>query len=266
MPLKDLKHYSKNNSMRRFLVSLLAILTLFSCSRYLAINQINTSSNSLIDSSAGVDSVIESFVKPFRDSINIDMKKIVGITAAPLIKGKPESKLTNLVADVVLKYGTDYCNQKGLNIHPDASYVNYGGLRASLPQGEITVGHIFELMPFENEIVLVKISGEAVQKMAEKIAARGGEGVAGLKLGIQDEALKTLVIKGKNIDKDAAYWLVTNDYIANGGDQMNMFLNPMEKIETKLKIRDVLIQSLREMYKQDGIIDVKLDGRIYNEQ
>lgn len=252
--------------MRRFLLSLLAVLTLFSCSRYLAVNQINTSSNYLIDASVGVDSLVESFVRPFRDSISFDMKKTVGVSATPLIKGKPESKLTNLVADVILKYGNEYSKKNRPDIQPNASYVNYGGLRSSLPQGEITVGHVFELMPFENEIVLIKISGEAVQKMAEKIAGRGGEGVSGLKMGIRNGSVKTLTISGKEIDKAASYWLVTNDYIASGGDQMSMFLNPLEKIETKLKIRDLLIQSMREMYRKDGIIDVKLDGRIYNEQ
>jgi len=252
--------------MRRFLLSLFAVLTLFSCTRYLAINQINTTSNSLIDSSTGVDSLVNSFVRPFRDSISIDMKKAVGVSSTPLIKGKPESKLTNLVADVILKYGTEYCQKGRPEIKPSASYVNYGGLRASLPQGEITVGHVFELMPFENEIVLIKISGEAIEKMAEKIAGRGGEGVSGLKIGIRNGSLRTLTVNGKEVDKRASYWIVTNDYIANGGDQMSMFLNPLEKIETKLKIRDLLIQSMREMYKNDGVIDVKLDGRIYNEQ
>ena len=75
-----------------------------------------------------------------------------------------------------------------------------------------------------------------------------------------------VTIDGKEIDNEATYWVVTNDYIANGGDQMSMFANPKEKIETKIKARDILIQSLTDMYKKDGIIDVKLDGRIYNEQ
>ena len=252
--------------MRRFFISVLAVLTLFSCTRYLAVNQINITGNSIINSSTPVNSTVETLVKPYRDSINSVMNKPIGVTATALVKGKPESKLTNLVADVILKSGVDYCNEQGLNIHPDISYQNYGGLRASFPQGKLTKGHVFELMPFENEIVLIKISGESVQKMAGKIAARGGEGVAGIKMGIKNSEVKTLTVAGKEVDKNGTYWLVTNDYIANGGDQMSMFTNPLEKIETKLKIRDLLIESLANMYKKDGIIDVKLDGRIYNEQ
>lgn len=252
--------------MRRLLLGICAILTLFSCSRYLTVSQINTKNIPVEIRNSGIDSLAESIVKPYRDSIDHDMKKIVGVTSSALVKGKPESKLTNLVSDIILNYASDYCTKQHLNIRPDAAYINYGGLRASLPHGEITVGNIFELMPFENEIVMVKVSGESIRKMAEKIAARGGEGVAKLKLGIKNETVGTLSINGKAVDPKGEYWLVTNDYIANGGDQMSMFINALEKINTKAKIREVLIQSLTETYKSNGVIDYNEDGRIYYEQ
>lgn len=252
--------------MRRFFISISAILFLFACSPHLSVNQITIRNIPVNLQTSSIDSIVQSIVKPYRDSIQHDMSKLVAISATPLVKGKPESKLTNLVSDILLESGTEYCKIKNLNINPDASYVNYGGLRASLPQGEITVGNIFELMPFENEIVLIKISGESIQKMAERIAARGGEGVSGLILGISDGKPATLKIGKKSVDPDSVYWLVTNDYIANGGDQMSMFSNPIERINTKLKIRDVLIQALSDRYKKDGIISVKEDGRIYHEQ
>jgi 2',3'-cyclic-nucleotide 2'-phosphodiesterase (5'-nucleotidase family) len=252
--------------MRRSYISILSILFLFSCSPHLSVHQINTQ-NIVVDAQSGsIDSIVFAFVKPYRDSIENDMSKLVAVTASPMIKDKPESKLTNLVADIILESASDHCTSKKLNVKPDLSYVNYGGLRASLPQGNVTVGRIFELMPFENEIVLVKISGQSVQKMADRIAARGGEGVAGLKLGIRNEKAETLLIGGKTIDRTASYWVVTNDYIANGGDQMSMFSDPEMRIDTRMKIRDVLIQSLSERYKKNGIIDVKEDGRIYHEQ
>jgi 2',3'-cyclic-nucleotide 2'-phosphodiesterase (5'-nucleotidase family) len=251
--------------MRRFFLGICTVFLLLSCSRHLTVSQINTKNTPVELKNANIDSLAESIVKPYRDSIEQDMSKWVGNTATALVKGKPESKLTNLVADVILKYATDYCAKRQLNIHPDAAYVNYGGLRASLPQGAITVGHIFELMPFENEIVMIKVSGDAIRKMAERIAGRGGEGVSGLKLGIKNNTVGSLTVAGKAVDPVANYWLVTNDYIANGGDQMSMFITPLEKIETKAKIRDVLIQSLMEQYKKNGIIDATEDGRIYNE-
>jgi len=252
--------------MPRLFISLSLIFILFSCSHHLTVSQINTKNIQVDSRTASVDSLVQSVVKPFRDSIETDMSKLVAYTATSLVKGKPESNLTNLVADILLESGTDYCAKQRPTIKPDASYVNYGGLRASIPKGEITVGNIFELMPFENEIVLIKISGESFFKMTERIAARGGEGVSGLKMGIKNEKPGTCEIGGKDIVPNAMYWLVTNDYIANGGDQMNMLLNPAERIDTKLKIRDILIQTIRTRYKESGVLEINVDGRIYNEQ
>ena len=252
--------------MRRLFILFSLILFLLSCNQHLIVREVNTK-NISIDSHVGpLDSVVESMVKPYRDSLEHDMSTFVAISLTPLVKGKPESKLTNLVSDILLESGITYCIDKNLIIRPDAAYVNYGGLRSSLPQGEITVERIFELMPFENEIVLIKISGESFMQMAEKIAARGGEGIAGMKLGIKNGKVSSLITGGKPIDPTVTYWLVTNDYIANGGDQMSMFTNPVERINTKMKIRDVLIKSIGDRYKKNGIIDVKEDGRIFNEQ
>lgn len=252
--------------MHRLFIFVGVILFLFSCNRHLVVHQVNTK-NIPIDIQVGpLDSVLDSMVKPYRDSIGIDMGTLVAVSSTALIKGKPESKLTNLVSDILMDFGNSYCLDQHLICKPDMAYVNYGGIRASLPKGEITVEGIFELMPFENEIVLIKISGESVLQMAQKVAERGGEGVAGMKLGIRDGKVGSLTTAGNSIVPSATYWLVTNDYIANGGDQMSMFLDPLDRINTKIKIRDLLIQSLSERYKRNGIIEVKEDGRIFNEQ
>jgi len=252
--------------MRHLISGICAILLTFSCSPHLSVYQINTRNIPIDIQTSQIDSSVQSIVTPFHDSIDHDLSKLVAVSTSAMVKGKPESKLTNLMADILLEFGNDFCDKQNLKVKPDVAYVNYGGLRASLPQGEITVGRIFGLMPFENEIVLIKISGEAIRQMAERIALRGGEGIAGMKLGIREKKLASLKIDGKEVDLKGSYWLVTNDYIANGGDQMSMFLNPMDRMNTKMKFRDLLIQALTDQYKKDGIIDVKLDGRIYNEQ
>lgn len=252
--------------MRRFFFIFSVVLFLISCKPQLVVREINAT-NFKIDSTIGpVEAGLNAFVKPYRDSINHDMSKLVAVTSSALVKGKPESKLTNLVSDILLESGRKYCQEKNMNIRPDAAYVNYGGLRASLPQGNVTVERVFELMPFENELVLLKVSGEILMQMTEKIATRGGEGIAGLRLGIKNDRVSSLTLDGKPVDPGAVYWLVTNDYVANGGDQMGMFLNRLERIDTSIKLRDLIIQALGERYKKHGPIDVKEDGRIYHEQ
>jgi 2',3'-cyclic-nucleotide 2'-phosphodiesterase (5'-nucleotidase family) len=252
--------------MRRLFIGFSIVLLLFSCSRSLYVHQIGATNVMVKQENTVDDSLVQSVIRPYRDSIEHDMAKLVAMSETPLKRGKPESKLTNLVSDILLEKGTEYCKSANLPIEPVVSYMNYGGLRGSLPQGRITVGNLFELMPFENEVVIIQISGDAVQKMAEKIAARGGEGVAGISLGISNTKVGSLKIGGENVDPVKTYWLVTSDYIANGGDQMSMFLNPQDRINTKLKLRDVLIKALNDRYKREGIISVKEDGRIFNEQ
>lgn len=251
--------------MSRLFVSVFIFLSVLSCSPHWSVHQINTKNIQVNVQTSSIDSLVELMVKPFRDSISNDMSKLVAVSASPLVKDKPESKLTNLIADIILKYGRKYCISKNPDVTPDASYVNYGGLRASLPKGKITLGHVFELMPFENELVLIRISGDSLVQMAERIAERGGEGIGGMKMGIRNGKSGTLTVGGKSVDPALSYWLVTNDYIANGGDQMSMFLNPFERIDTKLKIRDLLIQDMSEQYRIEGILDFKVDGRIFNE-
>lgn len=252
--------------MRRLFIGFSVVLLLFSCSHSLYVHQISATNVMVNPENTVVDSLVQSVIKPYRDSIEHDMSKLVAMSETPLKRGKPESKLTNLVSDILLEKGIEYCKSANLPIKQVVSYMNYGGFRGSLPQGKITVGNLFELMPFENEVVIIQISGEAIQKMAEKIAARGGEGVAGMSLGIRNEKVGTLKIAGKEVDPAKTYWLVTSDYIASGGDQMSMFMNPVDRISTKLKLRDVLIIALNDRYKRDGMISVKEDGRIFNEQ
>lgn len=263
----ELKFFkSKYSSMPRFIYIVLLFLFVVSCAPQLAVKEVHMKNMQVDANSGAINPGVYAFVKPYSDSISADMSKLVAVSATPLIKEKPESKLTNLVSDLVLEAGIAYCKTERLNFIPDAAYINYGGIRASLPQGEITVGRIFELMPFENEVVLIRIKGEAMQQMANRIAQRGGEGVAGMKIGIKNEQFSTFTVNGKNVQAESMYWLVTNDYIANGGDQMNMFANPVERINTRLKIRDVLIKRLGDLYSTEGVIDVKEDGRIYHEQ
>lgn len=252
--------------MSRFFLGFFAFLFITSCSPHLMVREIDTQNFPVNAQTSTIDSAIEHYIKPYHDSIEHDMSKLVAVSSTPLLKGKPESRLTDLVSDIVFNFGIEYSKKQELNMLPLASYINYGGIRSSLPEGKITVGNLFELMPFENEVVFLKVSGKSIKEMADRIAERGGESVAGLKIGIRNGKAATLLINGEVPEDTSSYWIVTNDYIANGGDQMSMLSNPIERINTGSKIRDVLISGLRDRYKKEGPLNIKEDGRIYNEQ
>ena len=193
------------------------------------------------------------------------MSRVISTSKTEMMKKKPESKLTNFLADLLLEEGISEAKKENLNIQPRISYFNYGGIRTYLPKGEITVGRIFELMPFENEMVFVQLNGKQVQEFFNSIAKKGGDSLGGVRFIISNQQAKNVMINGKRLNPDSNYWIVTNDYIANGGDGMEIFNKKIKVINTGKKIRDVIISYLEKKQKEGVLLTAELDGRIKDE-
>lgn len=251
--------------MRYSIVLSCILLLLVSCKSTLIISDVSVKNIQNRPNNFLPDSSIILLVAPYKSSIDKDMLQVISFSDKELTKAKPESKLTNLMADLLMEEGRSFIKMNNWNISLDMAYVNYGGLRTSLPKGEITVGNIFELMPFENEMILLQLTGENMAEFIQRIAERGGDGVAGITLGIRDGEITHCTIGGKAIDEKRNYWLVTNDYIAQGGDDMKVLLKRKEYLKTNMKLRDIIIDNLNNKYQSGNRIPVKLDGRIYNE-
>jgi 2',3'-cyclic-nucleotide 2'-phosphodiesterase (5'-nucleotidase family) len=193
------------------------------------------------------------------------MQRVISISEVELIKQKPESGLTNLLSDLLLKEGQNAALKSNLKIVPVVSFFNYGGIRTSLPKGEITVGKIFELMPFENEMVFIQLTGEQLQQFYDIVAQKGGDSVGGVRFVISNGKAKNVIIYGENLMPEKKYWMVTNDYTANGGDGLQILAQHSELIGSGKKIRDVIISNLEERQKEGKALVENLDGRITNE-
>ena len=115
-----------------------------------------------------------------------DMGEVLCISKVPLFGGRPESLLTNFCADLLLDESDSICSRQYPGMHVDIAMVNRGGLRVPIPKGEVKVQDMFELMPFENEVVFLKISGGDLRRFIDHIASRGGEGVSGMRFGIKE--------------------------------------------------------------------------------
>ena len=190
------------------------------------------------------------------------MSRIVGIAGNGMVKNKPVSGLTNLLGDLLLKEGKKIAAQLGRNIKPEISFYNYGGIRTFIPEGEITVGKIFELMPFENEMVFLKLSGSQIQEFFNYVAKTKGQSVGGARFKISGDTAVNAEVGGKPLDESKFYWLVTNDYVAAGGDDLYMFVENSGYLPANKKIRDVIIEYFEKEYKADRVIKSEPDGRI----
>lgn len=210
------------------------------------------------------DAKIESVILPYKTRLMEDMGEVLCTSKIPLFTGRPESLLSNFCADMTLHESDSICLKKYPNIRLDVSMVNRGGLRVPIPKGEVKVQNMFELMPFENEVVFLKMTGAEMRRFIDHIALRGGEGVSGMRFGIKDNKALNPEIQGQPLSDSKTYWLVTSDYLANGGDGSGVLQNVTERIATGVKFRDLFIGHLRKMGRKGQIIDVKTDGRIYD--
>ena len=210
-----------------------------------------------------IDSTIYRMTDAYRQQLVSEMSELVVKSSMPLDKGLPESKLGNYVSDVCLAAGNKTAQELHIN-QADFIVLNIGGLRKSLPKGDITVGDYYEVMPFENQLVILELKGSQVSDLLDLIANRGGTPVAGVSFKIDKlkKVATNVVIKGLPLDTNAVYQVMTADYLANGGDQYTVFTTTKSRKETGLKIRDALIDDAREKGKNGIELQIQTDGRI----
>ena len=252
---------------RSFTYTLLitCFILLASCKTNYVPTSFKTGNISVSSNENQLDSQIVQMYLPFKNTLEKDMGRVISISEKEMFKERPESYLTNFLADLLLYEAKVEAEANGLMLNATISYFNYGGIRTFLPRGEITVGNIFELMPFENEMVFIQLSGNQIQEFLNMIAGKGGDSVGGVKFVISNEKAKNIQVDGAKLNPNEKYWVVTNDYVAEGGDGLTVFIQRSELVKSGRKIRDLIIKNLEMRHKKGEIIRVELDGRISNE-
>lgn len=208
------------------------------------------------------DPEIDSIIAIYRDDLKQEMTQILAFSDQTMTRGTPEGLLNNFVADLVFETGQNI--YQGIETI-DFCLLNYGGLRAPIPEGPVTMSHAFELMPFENEMVVITLSPERTLELFDYLAESNvGMPVSGIRINIDDGQLMDVNIGGKDFDPERNYNVLTSDYLAGGGDNMNFFLEPLDYEYLGLRIRDAIIQYLQKQHQQGLPIQSRLDGRISN--
>ncbi|MCE7064812.1 5'-nucleotidase C-terminal domain-containing protein [Dyadobacter sp. CY326] len=245
-------------SLRQFgyLAWIAAIAFCASCQRHLAVTK-NEYKQYGINAQTSEDSAIVNYYLPYKQKMQAEMGKVIGQTAEELTKpANPETLMGNYFADALLTEGL----KKDTTIQFTLS--TKGGLRTTFPKGDITVSHVFELMPFENEMVVLKLSGEKVQEVINFIVKKDGEPISGMHMKIRNGAAYDVTIAGQPFDKNKTYNLLTYDYLADGGDELECLRNPLERREINKKVRDALLDNINDLTRQGKKITAQLDERI----
>jgi len=199
------------------------------------------------------DSAMAAAIAPYAERLESRMQRELVISTGIFTKDKPEGTLGNLIADITRRRAS-----LELKTWVDMSVINNGGLRRPLYEGSITVGDIYELMPFENTLVVLKMTGQQVQKLAGQLAQIGGEPVSGLRMRIENREARDIMVGSRTVMQDSTYWVATNSYLANGGGDMPALHHPKERIDTGVTIRRMIIDYLDDQQK----LEPKKDFRI----
>ncbi len=232
------------------------------CNTHYVQTSVESRNMEVSDALIPIDSQFVKLYLPYKMELERDMKRVISFSQEEMVKRRPESNLTNFLADLLLEEGGRQLQILGRDIQPDISYFNYGGIRTFLPKGNITVGKIFELMPFENEMVFLQLRGDQVQDFLNYIAGIGGDSLGGVRFRISGRRATGVEIGGEPLRSDSHYWLVTNDYVASGGDGLVILSERSEFLSGNIKIRDVIISHLEKIQQKGEVISVRKDGRI----
>lgn len=196
-----------------------------------------------VTADAPTDSAAEQYIRPYRKRVVTEMSEIIATNPEAMLKpGKlgNNAPLTCWVASVLRTEAG-----RSMGTLPDFAALTNGSVRTGLPAGNITVGNIFELMPFENELTVLSLPGTVVQEMfdyAIKYDNLGAVNVTWTKSA--DGHATDIRIGSRPLDPTSTYTLAINDYLANGGDGMS-FLKPFRQLPANRTIRRAILDYLR---------------------
>jgi 2',3'-cyclic-nucleotide 2'-phosphodiesterase (5'-nucleotidase family) len=242
--------------MKARLIYLLGITVwLYACKSNYTYTQRNASLTTIEqDSLVLYDSSVHYLIAPYKVRLDSQMNRVIGTTATTLTKSKPESTLGNLLCDAAVWYAGQHYGKP-----IDLCVMNYGGIRIpTIEAGNITVGKMYELMPFDNMIDVLELKGTQVNELLQLVAAADGWPVAGINMQIENGKAVNILIGGKPLQMNETYILVTSDYIANGGDKADMLKQNEKRTDLQYLLRDALITYVQTTQT----FNVTLDGRI----
>jgi 2',3'-cyclic-nucleotide 2'-phosphodiesterase (5'-nucleotidase family) len=237
------------------------LFTVISCHTPYASESVSYNTYRITGNQQSVDTAVADLLRPYADSVNKSMNEVIGFLETTLEKQQPEGTLGNLMADAML-----FQSREKFNLPVEVAMVNNGGVRLNqLPGGPLTKGKVYELMPFDNLVVVQQLTGSQLQILLNHVANRGGWPISGVSFTIKEKMATNVLINGIPLDNAQLYMVANTDYIVNGGDNVEI----LKKIPQNNKgylIREALVEYFSSFKKKGLPISAKMENRITNAQ
>lgn len=254
----------KHTKFNWLLLLLVSTLYLGSCTNSYKVIETNSENNTVISELSTTDSLYV-LVKPYKIKLEASMLEVLNTSSVDMERGVPEGLLNNFVADLTLTTARSHSSD-----FIDVCLLNNGGLRVPILKGEVTRGMIFELMPFENELIVLELGGEEMTELINYVVKRStigntktGVSISGMRVTITNGQASHVMIGTREYDPLKTYRIVTSDYLAGGGDEMTFFSGAISTEKLNLKLRDAILDYIIDLGKKNINLDAELDGRVY---
>ena len=217
-----------------------------------------------------IDSTLDSKVDPKLDKylnhkklqLAKEMNVVIGHCDQTMTSFAPQSPLSNFLTDLLLNNAAAYA-EPGKIVQPDVAILNFGGIRAPLAAGDVTVGDVFAISPFDNHLVFIELTGFELKRVFERFYPNANVACfSGLQVSMADDKATVTMPDGSPILDDHLYTLVTLDFIAEGGDKILTYIRFEHTYLTNVVFRDFIIQEIRKLEAQGKKVTAKLDERI----
>ena len=242
----------------KFLLLGIALVSLTACkTSSLQVANVQASKNISINNELKDDEEFVKVITPYKVKLDKEMGQKISYTSVDLTKKGDNSNLGALLADFTFD-GADIWAKENLKRGVDAALINIGGIRTTIGKGDITLKSVFEVMPFENEVIIVKMKGSDLDGLFQYYSKmQVNNPVSHLYIEVMNGKVFQSLINGKEVNPDQDYYIATSDYLALGGDNMKFFLKG-ESIPTGIKLRDLFIDYFKKTPEVVPSNDVRL--------
>lgn len=245
---------------KNILFPLLAAVLMTGCTKHAQITQIDVRPLGVTASlNATPDSVCAAIVAEYRDLVVEKQSPVLGTCATLMEKATPECELSNFAADAV-RYAGDKINGAPV----DFAITNMGGLRNVFNPGNITVGDVYNMFPFENFLFLLTLDGNQLTTLFEQVAAAGGQCISGARLVITPaKKLVSATIGGKPVNPESKYRIATINYLAEGNDGLSILAEGTDRHLCEDGVmRQVVTDYIATFTERGEPISAPVEGRI----
>lgn len=191
----------------------------------------------------GQDPELLAAVKGFQAEVGKELDVVIGSASAALARSQTEeSAMGDWMTDCMRDWGG-----------ADAAFQNAGGIRSELDAGPVTLREVYEVMPFDNRMVVLRLGGAALREVLEN-GVNGAHGllqVSGVQLRYDPQApagrrLREASVAGKPLQDSRLYDVVATDFMVMGGDGYTAFGKAARKEEKETLLREVLARCVKK--------------------